>query len=134
MKCFVLGVVAGFAASCAVAVASSTADHNGMFWNKLNRAAKDGYVNGYADATRITVSKLETLITAGGLFDWNGSRKIIHELERQISISELSPEDVISRLDRLYENKNYRELDLATALQLMALRPSMNNPGASTEK
>lgn len=61
MKSFVAGVVVGFAASCAVALASSPAIHNGMFWNQLNRSAKDGYVNGYGDAMRVSVSKLDTL-------------------------------------------------------------------------
>jgi hypothetical protein len=36
-----------------------------MFWNKLDRAAKEGYVNGYADAMSVSVAKIETLITAG---------------------------------------------------------------------
>jgi hypothetical protein len=67
MKSFVVGMVVGSAVSCAVAFASSTVNHNEMFWNQLNRAAKDGYVNGYADAMRVSVSKLDTLTTAGDL-------------------------------------------------------------------
>ena len=46
MKKFVAGVVAGFVASCTVAFASSNGNHNGLFWNNLNRAAKHGYVAG----------------------------------------------------------------------------------------
>jgi hypothetical protein len=130
MKRFVAGVVVGFVASCAVAFASASADHNGVFWNKLNRAAKDGYVNGYADAMRVSVSKLDTLTTAGDLFHWKGSRKIIHELESQLSMSELAPGDAVTRLDTLYNNQKYSELDLGTALQLLALRPQ--GSGAST--
>jgi hypothetical protein len=129
MKRFVAGVVVGFIASCAFAFASASADHNGVFWNKLNRAAKDGYVNGYADAMRVSVSKLDTLTTAGDLFHWKGSRKIIHELESQLSMSELPPGDAVTRLDTLYNNQKYSELDLGTALQLLALRPQGN--GAS---
>jgi hypothetical protein len=130
MKRFVAGVVVGFVASCAVAFASSNANHNGLFWNKLNRAAKDGYVNGYADAMRVSVSKLDTLTTAGDLFHWKGSRKIIHELETQLSMSEVTPQDAVNRLDTLYNNQKYSELDLGTALQLLALRPQAN--GADT--
>src|SRR5271166_2141522 len=89
MKRFIAGVVVGFVASCAVAFASADANHNGLFWNTLNRAAKDGYVNGYADAMRVSVSKLDTLTTAGDLFHWKGSRKIIHELETQLRHREL---------------------------------------------
>ena len=125
MKKFVAGVVVGFVTSCAIAFASAS-DHNGVFWNKLNRAAKDGYVNGYADAMRVSVSKLDTLTTAGDLFHWKGSRKIIHELETQLSMSELTPQDAVHRLDTLYNNQKYSELDLGTALQLLALRPQTN--------
>jgi hypothetical protein len=126
MKKFVAGVVVGFVVSCAFAFASA-GDHNGVFWNKLNRAAKDGYVNGYADAMRVSVSKLDTLTTAGDLFHWKGSRKIIHELETQLSMSELTPQDAVNRLDTLYNNQKYSELDLGTALQLLALRPPANS-------
>jgi hypothetical protein len=129
MKRFVAGVVVGFVASCAFAFASSSANHNGLFWNKLNRAAKDGYVNGYADAMRVSVSKLDTLTTAGDLFHWKGSRKIIHEVETQLSMSELAPQEAVNRLDTLYDNQKYSELDLGTALQLLALRPQANGAG-----
>jgi hypothetical protein len=128
MKKFVAGVVMGFVASCAFAFASTAANHNGMFWNRLNRAAKDGYVNGYADAMRVSVSKLDTLTTAGDLFHWKGSRKIVHEMETQLSMSELTPEDAVNRLDTLYNNQKYSELDLGTALQLLALRSNGSNP------
>jgi hypothetical protein len=128
MKRFVAGVVVGFVASCAVAFASADANHNGLFWNKLNRPVKEGYVNGYADAMRVSVSKLETLTTAGDLFHWKGSRRIIHQLQTQLSMSELAPQDAVNRLDTLYNNQKYSELDLGTALQLLALRPE--NKGA----
>jgi hypothetical protein len=129
MKRFVAGVVVGFVASCAVAFASTSVNHNGLFWNKLNRPVKEGYVNGYADAMRVSVSKLDTLTTAGDLFHWKGSRKIIHELETQLSMSELAPQDAVNRLDTLYDNQKYSELDLGTALQLLALRPQANGEG-----
>jgi hypothetical protein len=134
MKRFVAGVVVGFIASCAVAFASAIADHNGVFWNKLNRAAKNGYVNGYSDAMRVSVSKLDTLTTAGDLFHWKGSRRIIHQLETQLSMSELTPQDAVNRLDTLYNNQKYSELDLGTALQLLALRPQGGGSPASSNK
>jgi hypothetical protein len=132
MKRFVAGVVVGFVASCAFAFASTSANHNGLFWNKLNRPVKEGYVNGYADAMRVSVSKLDTLTTAGDLFHWKGSRKIIHELESQLSMSELTPQDAVNRLDNLYDNQKYSELDLGTALQLLALRPQADGAGHSS--
>ena len=132
MKRFVAGVVVGFVASCAVAFASSNANHDGLFWNKLNRAVKEGYVAGYADAMRVSVSKLDTLTTAGDLFHWKGSRKIIHEVETQLSMSELAHQDAVNRLDTLYNNQKYSELDLGTALQLLALRPQTTGTGHSS--
>src|SRR5260221_8454882 len=131
MKRFAAGVVVGLIASCAVAFASN-ATHDGSFWNKLNRAAKDGYVNGYADAMRVSVSKLDTLTTAGDLFHWKGSRKIIHEVESQLSMSELAPQDAVTRLDNLYNNQKYSELDLGTALQLLALHAQSDGAGHSS--
>jgi hypothetical protein len=122
VKSFVAGVGVGFVASCAVAFASSTADHNGVFWNKLNRATKDGYVSGYADAMRVSVSKIDTLTVAGDLFHWKGARKIISEVERQLSMAKVEPAEAVNGLDTLYENQKYGELDIGSALQLIALR------------
>ncbi len=51
---------------------------------------------------------------------------MIHELETQLSMSELTPQDAVNRLDTLYNNQKYSELDLGTALQLLALRPQAN--------
>ena len=60
MKKFAAGVMLGFVASWAVAFASPNVGHNGVFWNRLNNAAKDGYVNGYSDAMRVSVAKLDS--------------------------------------------------------------------------
>src|SRR5271166_718557 len=122
VKSFVAGVVVGFVASCAVAFASSTADHNGVFWNKLNRATKDGYVSGYADAMRVSVSKIDTLTVAGDLFHWKGARKIISEVERQLSMAKVEPAEAVNGLDTLYQDHKYGELDIGSALQLISLR------------
>jgi hypothetical protein len=80
----------------------------------------------------VSVSKLDTLTTAGDLFHWKGSRKIIHELESQLSMSELTPQDAVNRLDTLYDNQKYSELDLGTALQLLALHAQSDTVGHSS--
>ena len=134
MKSFASGIVIGFAVSCAVTAASSTESHNGMFWNKLDRAVKDGYVSGYTDATRVGISKLDTLTTAGDLFHWKGSRKIIHQVRAQLSMSSLPAKEAVGRLDRLYQNQTYVELDLSSALQLMILHPISNNRTAPSDR
>jgi hypothetical protein len=127
MKNFIVGVAVGFIASCAVAFASS-ANHDGLFWNKLDKTGKDGYVNGYSDAMRVSIAKLDSLTVAGDLFHWKGSHKIIHQLAAELSTSELTPEEAVSRLDALYGNQKYSELDLGSALQLLALRVQNKHP------
>lgn len=122
MKKFFIGAIAGFLASGAVAFAAGSLNHDGLFWNRLNTLAKAGYVNGYADAMRVSVAKLNSLTVAGDLFHWRGSRKIIRQLAAELSTSELSPEEAVNRLDALYGNPKYSELDLGSALQLLALR------------
>jgi hypothetical protein len=122
MKKFAAGVVLGFIASWAVAFASVVVNHNGGFWNRLNNAAKDGYVNGYSDAMRVSVGKLEVLNSAADLFHWKGARRIIHQLSGQLSMGEVTPDKAVKRLDDLYSNQKYSELDLGEALQTLTIR------------
>ena len=122
MKKFAAGVMLGFVASWAMAFASSNLNHDGSFWNRLNNAAKDGYVNGYSDAMRVSVGKLEVLNSAADLFHWRGARRIIHQLSGQLSMGEVTPEKAVKRLDDLYSNQKYSELDLGEALQTLTIR------------
>ena len=122
MKKFAAGVMLGFIASWAVAFASASVNHNGGFWHKLNNAAKDGYVNGYSDAMRVSVGKLEVLNSAADLFHWKGARRIIHQLSGQLSMGEVTPDQAVKRLDDLYSNQKYSELDLGEALQTLTIR------------
>jgi hypothetical protein len=126
MKNFAAGIIAGFLLSWAVAFASPGISHNGSFWNKLSSAAKDGYVYGYADAMRVSVAKLNTLTVAGDLFHWKGSRKIIRQLANELSMSALTSQQAVKRLNALYANQKYSELDVGSALQLLALRAQEN--------
>jgi hypothetical protein len=122
MKKFIAGVVVGFVVSCGVGFAASSFDHNGVFWNKLNDAAKTGYINGYGDAMQVSVGKLESLTIAGELFHWRGANKIIKQLSHELSTAELTPDQAVRKLDSLYANPKYSELDLGQALQLLAAR------------
>ncbi len=122
MKKFASGVLLGFLASWALAFASSSVSHDGSFWNRLNNTAKDGYVNGYSDAMRVSVGKLDGLNIAADLFHWKGARKIIHQLSGQLSMGGVSPNKAIKQLDELYSNQNYSELDLGQALQMLTIR------------
>ncbi|HEY6421291.1 MAG TPA: hypothetical protein VIX59_20015 [Candidatus Binataceae bacterium] len=124
MKKFVAGVTLGFLASWAMAFAAPNLGHNGSFWSKLNTSAKDGYVNGYSDAMNVSVGKLDSLQVAADVFHWRGARKIIHQLATQLSMSQLTPEQAVKRLDSLYANQKYSELDLGQALQLLTVHAS----------
>jgi hypothetical protein len=124
MKKFVAGVMLGFLASWTVAFAAASVGHNGMFWNKLSSPAKDGYVNGYSDAMKVSVGQLDSLQIAADMFHWKGAHKIIKQLSRELSMADLTPEQAVSRLNSLYSNQKYSELDLGQALQLLTLRAS----------
>ncbi len=122
MKKFSAGVVVGLLAGWVVAVGATVAEHNGLYWGRLNPAAKSGYVNGYADAMQVSLGKLDNLTVAAELFHWKGAKKIIRQLGSELSVSEFKPDDVVKRLDDLYANRKYSELDLGSAVQLLTMR------------
>jgi hypothetical protein len=47
-------------------------------------------------------------------------------------MAEFTPQDAVNRLDNLYNNQKYSELDLGTALQLLALHPQPDSAGHSS--
>jgi len=120
MKKFVAGVVLGFLASWGVSFAAF-GSHNGVFWSRLNESAKDGYVNGYSDAMKVSVGQLDILTNAADIFHWKGARKIIGQVKSELSMADLTPEVTIKRLDEIYSNQKYTELDLGQALQMLTL-------------
>ena len=125
MKKFIAGVVVGFVASCGAGFAAQSFDHNGVFWNKLNNGAKTGYINGYGDAMQVSAGKLDSLSIAADLFHWRGANKIIKQLSHELSTAELTPDQAVKKLDTLYANPKYSELDLGQALQLLAAKAPM---------
>ncbi len=122
MKKFSAGVVLGFLASWGIGFAAPNFSHNGTFWNKLNTSAKSGYVNGYSDAMQVSAGKLESLTIAADLFHWKGADKIIRQLSSELSTADLGPDEAVRKLDALYSNPKYSELDLGQALQLLAAK------------
>jgi hypothetical protein len=134
MKKFIAGVVVGFGLSCAAVFAAPSFDHNGSYWNQLNASAKSGYVNGYSDAMQVSVGKLNVLTTAANLFHWKGADRIILQLSHELAMSELKPAEAVKRLDTLYANRKYSELDLGTALQVLAIDNGDQDAAHATEK
>ncbi|MBF6568154.1 MAG: hypothetical protein IVW54_04670 [Candidatus Binataceae bacterium] len=133
MKKFICGAVLGFLASWACAFATPTFNHNGIFWNRLSPQGKNGYVDGYNDAMQVSVGKLDSLTIAADLFHWKGANKIIHQLSRELSLSDFTTVQAVNRLDRLYANSKYSELDLGSALQLLTVPTPGKNPAANSQ-
>src|ERR1700687_1719069 len=132
MKKFIAGVVVGFVASCAVGFAAQSFDHNGVFWNKLNNTAKSGYINGYGDAMQVSAGKLDSLSIAADLFLWRGANSITKQLSSELSTADVTPDQAVKKLDTLYANPKYSELDLGQALQLLAARTPVQGSGDDT--
>lgn len=128
MEKFIAGVVVGFVASCGAGFAAQSFDHNGVFWNQLNNGAKTGYINGYGDAMQVSAGKLDSLSIAADLFHWRGANKIIRQLSSELSTADLTPELAVKKLDTLYANPKYSELDLGQALQLLAVKAPLTEP------
>jgi hypothetical protein len=122
MKKFAAGVLLGFVLCSGLGIAAQSLDHNGSFWNRLDLSAKTGYVDGYSDAMGVSVGKLDNLTVAADLFRWKGAKKIIRQLSRELAISDQRPEDVVKRLNELYADRKYSELDLGSAVQLLTMR------------
>jgi hypothetical protein len=97
-----------------------------------DNAAKTGYIHGYGDAMQVSAGKLDSLSIAGDLFHWRGSNKIIKQISHELSISELTPDQAVKKLDTLYANPKYSELDLGQAMQLLTARADETSVPSST--
>jgi len=119
MKKFIAGVVVGCGLSCGVGMASPSLEHNGMFWQQLTRGAKTGYINGYRDAMDISVQQVNTLSIAARYLHWKSGDKIIRQLNQELSMNGIRPDETVHKLDALYSNPKYIQLELGQALQLL---------------
>jgi hypothetical protein len=119
MKKFIAGAVVGFGLSCGIGLASPSAEHNGTFWQQLTNPVKTGYVNGYRDAMDVSVQQVNTLLIAASYLHWKSGDKIVHQLMQELSMREIKPGEAVRKLDALYSNPKYSQLDLGQALQLL---------------
>jgi hypothetical protein len=119
MKKFIAGVVVGFGLSCGIGLASPSTEHNGIFWQQLTNPAKAGYINGYRDAMDVSVQQVNTLLIAASYLHWKSGDKIIAQLTRELSMNDIKPDEAVRKLDSLYSNSKYSQLDLGQALQLL---------------
>jgi hypothetical protein len=128
MKKFIAGVVVGLGLSCGIGVASPGFEHNGIFWQRLTNPAKTGYINGYRDAMEVSVQEVNTLSIAASYLHWKSGDKIIHQLTQELSMNDIKPDDAVRKLDALYSNAKYSQLDLGQALQLLLAQTPQNAP------
>jgi hypothetical protein len=119
MKKFIAGVVVGCSLSCGVGLASQSLEHNGIFWRQLTNPAKTGYINGYRDAMDVSVQQVNTLSIAASYLHWKSGAKIIRQLIQELSMNNVRPDEAVRKLDALYSNPKYSQLDLGQALQLL---------------
>ena len=127
MKKFIVGVVVGFGLNCGIGVASPSFEHNGIFWQKLTNAAKSGYINGYRDAMDVSVQQVNTLSIAASYLHWKSGDKIIRQLTQELSMNDIKPDEAVRKLNALYSNPKYSQLDLGQALQLLLAQSSQRN-------
>ena len=73
---------------------------------------------------QVSAGKLDSLSIAADLVHWRGASKIILQLSSELSVADLTPDQAVKKLDTLYSNPKYSELDLGQALQLLAARTS----------
>jgi hypothetical protein len=131
MKKFIAGVVVGFGLSCGIGLASTSSDHNGIFWQRLTNTAKTGYINGYRDAMDVSVQQVNTLSIAASYLRWRSADKIIRQLSQELSMNDIKPEEAVRKLDSLYSNPKYSQLDLGQALQLLLAQAAENARGSN---
>jgi len=126
MKKFIAGVVVGCSLSCGVGLASQSLEHNGIFWRQLTNPAKTGYINGYRDAMDVSVQQVNTLSIAASYLHWKSGGKIIRQLIQELSMNNVRPDEAVRKLDALYSNPKYSQLDLGQALQLLLAQTPEN--------
>jgi hypothetical protein len=131
MKKFIAGAVVGFGLSCGIGLASPGAEHNGIFWEQLTDVAKAGYINGYRDAMDVSVQQVNTLSIAASYLHWKSGDKIIRQLTQELSMNDVKPDEAVRKLDALYSNPKYSQLELGQALQLLLAQTVENARNAS---
>jgi hypothetical protein len=80
---------------------------------------------------RLSAEKVDELEVAADVFHWCGAPKILRQLGAQLSIKQFTIEQAVKRLDTLYSNDKYSELDLGQALETLAMQVEATEPPGS---
>ncbi len=119
---FAAGVVVGASLSCALVSAAQVVRHDGAFWKGLGNQDKTAYVDGYSDAMRTNLGKLDQLKIASALLHWKGAGKILSQVAHGMDLSSMPTKDLVAYLDNVYSNRQYSDFDLANAIELAVMR------------
>jgi hypothetical protein len=119
---FAAGVIAGASLSCAFAWGATGVRHDGNFWKALGKPDQAAYIDGYSDAARVSLGKLDQLKIAAGLFHWKGADKILSQVARGLDVSGVSDSDLVFYLNQIYQNPRYGDFDVANAIDLAVMR------------
>ncbi len=119
---FAAGVIVGASLSCAFAWGATVVRHDGNFWKALGTPDKSAYIDGYSDAARVSLGKVDQLKIAASLFHWKGADKILSQVARGLDVSGTSDSDLVAYLDRIYQNPRYGDFDVSNAIDLAVMR------------
>jgi hypothetical protein len=119
---FGAGVVVGASLGCALAAGAQVSRHDSAFWSRLGNQDRAAYLAGYSDASNCTLSKLDNLRVAAGVFHWKGAGKVLAQVARGLDMSGLSAPVLIAYLDKVYSNPRYGDFDVGNAIELAAMR------------
>lgn len=115
------GFVLGLALGCGNVWAKPLLNHDGIYWSKLQNSAKQAYVVGFVDGFATSVQKLEQLRETAKMFHWRAGDHIIRQVQSGLEMSADNPAATVAKLERLYSERRYAELEVSDALQLIAL-------------
>ena len=119
---FATGVIVGASLSCAFAWGATVVRHDGNFWKALEKPDKTAYIDGYSDAARVSLGKIDQLKIAANLFHWKGADKILSQVARGLDVTGASDTDLVAYLDKVYQNPRYGDFDVSNAIDLAAMR------------
>jgi hypothetical protein len=119
---FAAGVIVGAGLSSVLASAAQFSRHDGVYWSRLENKDKVAYVAGYGDAMQTSLGKLDSLRLAAGVFHWKGADKALRQVVRELDTSRLPADELVGYLNGLYSNPRYGDFNVATALELAAMR------------
>jgi hypothetical protein len=121
---------------CGLGFAGHGPVRNADYWQHLAQPEKVTYIEGYADAMRLSDQKFEDLVAAAELLHWNNARRILRQARRDMMRAEITPAELIEDVNKVYSEPAYHNLELVQAMRLAIMKsvPSVSNSAISRAK